>query len=272
MNELGWAVVGAVVTAPLWIAGTLFFCRRLWKNVRRLTARARSRDHLHDQITELGQLAGGLAHEIKNPLSTINVNLSLLAEDLERYTDEEHQRALRRLHHLQDEANRLREILDDFLRFAGKYELALQPVDLRLLVEQLTDFFLPQAGAAGAVMRTSLPDKPIRAEVDTNLLKQALFNLLINAVQAMPEGGELLIRLTEDRGHAQLEVIDTGTGIEPEQLEKIWEVYHSTKKGGTGLGLPTTRRIIHEHRGNIRVESEQGKGTRFIIRLPQLEG
>jgi len=222
-------------------------------------------------LAELSQIVGGLAHEIKNPLSTINLNLKLLGEDLERYRDEEHLRLARRLHRVQDEAERLRQILDDFLHYAGRHELSLAQVDLRDIISDLQDFFLPQAEASGVVLRTNLGDNPILCQLDANLFKQALLNLMINATQAMSDGGgELLIRLGTqgENTNAQIEVIDTGPGIAPENLQNIFRAYWSSKTGGSGLGLPTARRIVREHGGMMNVESEPGKGTRFIITLP----
>ncbi len=220
-------------------------------------------------LAELSQIVGGLAHEIKNPLSTINLNLKLLGEDLERYRDEEHLRLARRLHRVQDEAERLRQILDDFLHYAGRHELTLATVDLRNVVSDLRDFFLPQAEACGVVLRTNLGDKPVLCRLDANLFKQSLLNLMINATQAMSNGGgEMLIRLGVQGENAQIEVIDTGPGIAPENLQNIFRAYWSSKTGGSGLGLPTARRIVREHNGTMNVESEPGKGTRFIIALP----
>jgi signal transduction histidine kinase len=259
-----WILIGALGAGPVWVALTLWASRRVWRSARRLSARAKGRDHL----VELGQLAGGLAHEIKNPLSTINVNLRLLAEDLARGHDERHRQWLRRLENVQQEAARLREILDDFLRYAGRYELEPRTVDLRALIGELTDFFAAQAEAAQVVVRTSLPDAPVWARVDPKLIKQAVLNLMLNAAQAMTEGGELLIRVSAQRGGTVVEVIDTGPGIPPDELEKIFEVYYSTKSGGTGLGLPTTRRIVRASGGSLRAQSEVGKGTRFVITLP----
>ncbi|MFA6135320.1 MAG: ATP-binding protein [Phycisphaerae bacterium] len=268
MGQGLWLIAAALGGLLAGVAVTLWAGRRLWTNVRRLSARAKGAEHL----VELGQLAGGLAHEIKNPLSTINVNLKLLSEDLQRYSDEDHRRWLRRLDSVQGETARLREILDDFLRFAGKYEITLTVVDLRQTLGELADFFGPQAETGHVIMRTSLPETPVRCNIDENLIKQALLNLMLNAVQAMSEGGELLIKLTPSRGRAIIEVIDTGPGIAPDDIPKVFQVYYSTKKRGTGLGLPTTRRIIREHEGTIRVESEVGKGTRFIIALPLAKG
>ncbi len=217
--------------------------------------------------TELTQLVGGLAHEIKNPLSTINLNLKLLGEDLARYHDEEHQRLVRRLGRVQDEAERLRLILDDFLRYAGKYELNLQRVDMCDLICELRDFFLPQAEAGKVVLRMSHPQDPIYCNVDANLIKQALLNLMINATQAMEAGGELMVNVSRHGDCAVLEVIDTGPGIAPDVLDSIFRAYWSTKPGGSGLGLATARRIAREHGGVLRVESELGKGTRFMLKL-----
>ena len=257
-------LVAAVLAGPLGAVVALWFARRTWRSARKLAARAKGYDHL----AELGHLAGGLAHEIKNPLSTINVNLRLLAEDLARHGDEEHQRWLRRLQGVQEESARLKTILDDFLKYAGKYELSMRSVDLRRLVSELVDFFTPQAADAHVLLRSAPADQPVVCRVDEKLMKQALLNLMINAVQAMDAGGELLVKVAAQRGRGVVEVIDTGPGMAPDEVGRIFEVYYSTKKGGTGLGLPTTRRIIQEHGGGIRAESEPGKGTRFVIVLP----
>jgi len=268
MHPGWWLAIGILIAAPLAAAATLYFARRIWRNTRRLTARARGHEHL----IEVGQLVGGLAHEIKNPLSTINMNLKLLSEDLSVFQDEEHRRLQRRLGSVQSEADRLRGILDDFLRFAGKIEICPEPTDLRRIVQELVDFFAPQADAARVILRADLPDAEVVCRVDAKLIKQALLNLMINAVQAMEHGGEMICRLTTARGRAVLEVIDTGPGMPPEVQAKAFTVYYTTKPGGTGLGLPTTRRIIREHQGAIQLDSQPGAGTRFIIKLPMQGG
>ena len=268
MSNWWWLAIGFLAAAPVWIALSAYRTRRVWRTTRRISARTKGREHL----SELAQLAGGLAHEIKNPLSTINLNLKLLAEDLARSDDEDHQRWLRRLEHVQDEAARLRDILDDFLHFARGHKLDLETVPLQRIVGELVDFFAPQAQAAGVVLRTSLASEPVRCRADVDLLKQAVLNLMINAVQAMePDGGELMIRVHAARGRGVVEVIDTGPGMEPDVRRQIFDVYYSTKKGGSGLGLPTTRRIVEEHHGSIRAESEPEKGTRFVLQLPLAE-
>ncbi|MHC4561854.1 MAG: sensor histidine kinase [Planctomycetota bacterium] len=262
MMEAVWMLAGLVVGAGLAVGASVFRQRR-GKGGGVYLSRPTP-----DKVSELSQLAGGLAHEIKNPLSTINVNLRLLAEDLHRYEDAEHRRWLRRLTGVQAEADRLKATLDDFQRLVGRIELSAEPVDLRSVVDDLVDFFAPQAEAQQVVLRSDLPHAPVPCRLDVKLMKQALLNLLINAAQAMAGGGELIVRVSIHDNQAMLEVIDTGPGLDPQQLERAFDVYYSTKQGGSGLGLPTTRRIVQEHHGQIRVDSEPGKGTRFTISVP----
>jgi len=233
------------------------------RRVVRLERRARDAERL----AELGTLTGGLAHEIKNPLSTVQLNLQLLAEDLTP-DNPAYPRIVNRLQTVQKETSRLRDILDDFLRYAGQLELDRQPTDLNELLEDLVDFFLPQAQAQRAKLRLRRSEEPLVAEVDSKLIKQALLNLMINALQAMPEGGELILSAARQDGQALVDVIDTGKGIPPDAINKIFDAYYTSKKGGTGLGLAMTRRIVREHGGELTVKSEQGKGSDFSLRLP----
>ena len=263
--KLAYLVIGAVVAGPLWLLIARWWLRRMVNRTRRMVAFARQRKHL----VELGTLTGGLTHEIKNPLSTIKINLQLLTEDLDTPTaDESQRRWLRRLAAVSGEVSRLQDILEDFLQFAGKHELKLVLADVCLIIRDLTDFFAPQAQGAGVRVRVSTPDHPLPVRVDVDLFKQALLNLMINAQQAMSEGGELILR-AERRGEKVLiEVIDTGQGIPAELVENIFRAYYTTRTGGTGLGLPTAHRIIREHDGRISVDSTPGTGTRFVISLP----
>jgi signal transduction histidine kinase len=220
-----------------------------------------------ERLAELGTLTGGLAHEIKNPLSTVQLNLQLLAEDLTP-DNPAYPRIVNRLRTVQKETSRLRDILDDFLRYAGQLELDRHPTDLNELLEDLVDFFLPQAQAQRAKLRLRRSEDPLVADVDPKLIKQALLNLMINALQAMPEGGELILSAGREDGQALVDVIDTGKGIAPEAIDKIFNAYYTSKKGGTGLGLAMTRRIVREHGGELSVKSEPGKGSDFSLRLP----
>jgi signal transduction histidine kinase len=234
----------------------------------RRAVRLRQRIAHAERLAELGLLTGGLAHEMKNPLSTVQLNLQLLREDLDP-TNPAFGRLVHRLATVQREVGRLKDILDDFLRYAGKLELERRPVDLNELLEELVDFFLPQAQLQHVQLRLRRGEGPVVASVDARLLKQAVLNLMLNAVQAMNEGGGELILGTQRRGdEAVIDVIDTGRGISAEDRPLIFQAYYSTKRGGTGLGLAMAQRIVQEHGGRIDVRSEAGKGSDFSIVLP----
>jgi signal transduction histidine kinase len=264
-----------------------------WRRHRHRLLLLERRAQAAERLAELGTMTGGLAHEIKNPLSTVNLNIQLLQEDLREVAGnlppddpnlEQLTRTQRRIDSLSRETQRVRDILEDFLRFAGRIRLDVQPADVNTLVDELADFFEPQAQAANIRVRTQFDAHPAIAPIDAALVKQAVLNLLINAVQAMsearvanppvPHGGcaELIIRTSTRQkfGHNEvvIHVIDTGPGIANDRIAKIWQPYFSSKKNGTGLGLPTTRRIIQEHGGSIDVHSEPGRGTDFAINLP----
>jgi len=220
-----------------------------------------------ERLAELGTLTGGLAHEIKNPLSTVQLNLQLLQEDLDP-ENPAYSRIISRLGTVHREAGRLREILDDFLRYAGRIELDRKPVDLNRMLDELVDFFTPQAQAQRVQLRLKRHPTPVTADVDERLLKQAVLNLMINAVQAMSDGGELILTVAPRGRQVVIDVIDTGPGIPPDAADKIFQAYYTTKKGGTGIGLAMTKRIAEEHGGSIDVRSEVGKGSDFTIALP----
>lgn len=235
---------------------------------------------------DFAPMARGLAHEIKNPLSTIGLNAQLIQEDLrhvrtvvgEGSLGDELLRVEKRADGLVRETARLRDILEDFLRFAGRIEPDKQPTDLAQLTDELAAFFEPQASEAGVHLRLVRPPAPVVAPVDARLLKQALLNLLLNAVQIMaeartrnlPHGGghDLLLRVGEQDHAAVIHVTDTGPGMDKATLGRIFEPYFSTRRGGTGLGLPTARRIVEAHGGKITVLSDPGRGTDFAICIP----
>ncbi len=269
--------VGVVLCA---IAGRIVVKRSL---SRALVAERRARTA--ERLAEIGGMTGGLAHEIKNPLSTIGLNAQLLKEELEEIQGDEERRGrmTRRLDALKREVERLRGILQDFLEYAGELRLDLKRISISALVDELGDFFAPQADKAGVRMRVDLAQDELLAEVDGPRLKQAVLNLMLNAVQAM--GGldvagsrskELILRTSrqveaDGRVMAVIHVIDTGPGIPSEARAKIFQPYFTTKAGGTGLGLPTSQRIVEAHHGRMDVVSEAGRGTDFQIRVPLVE-
>jgi len=261
MDWIGFFVIGFLAALAVGAVVAIYLGRRGFASAMRARQRRRDREHL----MQLALLTGGLAHEIKNPLSTIKLNLELLAEDFEHSDDELHRRNFARLQGLQNEVQRLQDILADFLKYADGHEAQPAQVDLRKLVGEVIDFFRPQAEDSRVVLRPTMPEEPVFCRVDRPMIKQALLNLMLNATQAMAGGGELMLRLTPEGKDAVLEIIDTGPGIAPELREKIFDPYYSGRSGGLGLGLPTTRRMIQQNDGEIRVDGEPGKGTRFII-------
>jgi signal transduction histidine kinase len=224
--------------------------------------------HLKDRLAFLGSLAGGLAHEIKNPLSTMTITLGLLREDFEDAESLRDRRVLRKVQLLESEVTRLEKILHDFLQFAGGHAVKPELIGLESLVRDLLDFFEPSCVEAAVRLRRHFDDGLPRVLVDRELIKQALLNLLTNARQAMPEGGDLMVHVSCPGSRVRIDMIDTGVGISADALERIFEVYFSTKAGGTGLGLPTVRRILLEHGGDVEVSSELGKGTCVTVFLP----
>lgn len=279
--------LGIAIGVLLAIPGAWAFSRRTERRVRELEKQARANERLAEQAT----MTRGLAHEIKNPLSTIGLNVQLLQEDaadIEREAEgreiitEQAGKMRRRLGTLGREAVRLREILEDFLRFAGRIELDKQPTDLNALVGELADFFEPQATEAGVNLRTQLDERLPNTNADPSLLKQATLNLMINATHAMadakrdkqPHGGanELILRTarsqTKDGDRLCIHVVDTGPGMTDEVKAQVFKPYFSTKRTGTGLGLPTTRRIVEEHGGSLTLHTEPGRGSEFTIELP----
>lgn len=225
---------------------------------------------LRAQNARLSQLAGGLAHEIRNPLSTLSLNLDLLAEDFEEAETPRERRAGRRITRLKREARRLHDILENFLRFARLQDLKLAATDLNVVVEELCDFYEPQASTRGVVVRTHFEAGLPLVPLDADAFKQAVLNLMLNAEHAMPDGGEMIMTTRRDGDEVVLEVIDTGVGMPDDVRAKIFDPFYSTRKGGSGLGLPTTRNIVEGHGGAIEAQSVPEKGSRFTIRLPSI--
>lgn len=220
------------------------------------------------QYAEIAELAGGLAHEIKNPLSTVLLNLELMAEDIDPGESQKNRRLLKQVETIQSECRRLDEILQAFLKFARVGQLDLVEADLNAEVEEFIAFFQPQADETGIEISRHLGVDLPKVSLDKALMRQVLLNLALNAQQAMPEGGmlELQTSLRDDR--VVLEIIDNGCGMNDATRAKMFQAFYSLKPGGSGLGLPTVRKIVEAHGGTISCESEPGRGTRFSIALP----
>ncbi|MBL4698714.1 MAG: hypothetical protein JKX70_07760 [Phycisphaerales bacterium] len=242
-----------------------------------------------EHLAEIGSMTGGLAHEIKNPLSTIGLNAQLLSESIQDLPIEEHDRSriIRRIDALGRETERLRGILEDFLEYAGELRLTISLQPINIVIEELADFFSPMAEGAGVRLRVETDPRNPKIPVDANHLKQAILNLMLNAVHAMegvegvePVNRELILRVeqiedeqarAESASAVRIHVIDTGPGMDDKTRSKIFRPYFTTKSGGTGLGLPTARRVIQAHHGRLELLTEPGKGTDFMLTLPMDE-
>lgn len=274
MGYLLAIVIGVLIGA----AGTALLLKARMREVwARKQLAEMTQDMEHQRLAELSQLAGGLAHEIRNPLSTMVLNINLLKEDFDdvscnNKTDDLVRRSRLRLDTLLRESRRLNDILEDFMRFAANHQLECDLIDVHEVIDDLVDFFRPQADSNAIRLLVSDHNQPLVCNIDRKLFSQALLNLFINAQEAMPDGGEIIVRTSREDDQAVIEVADTGEGIEAERIEKVFQAYFSTKQRGTGLGLPTTKRIITEHGGRIRVHSEPQRGTSFTLHMPLARG
>ena len=220
------------------------------------------------QFHELAELAGSLAHEIKNPLSVIRMNMDLLAEDLPEAETQGQRRVLAKIDMVRDQCTRLENLLNDFLKFARPRRLDIAPGSLNEHVERVLDLYEAQAREAVVeIIRHLDPDLP-SIMLDGQTLQAALLNLVKNALEAMPDGGDLLVRTRPTRTGVALDLIDTGCGMDDKTAMNMFDPFYSTKHGGSGLGLPTARKIIESHGGRISVQSEVGRGTQFTLEFP----
>ena len=227
----------------------------------------------HNRMAFVGTLAGGLAHEVRNPLSSMKVNLQLLRDDLSKPVPEHSARLVRRVDLLEQAVRRLEEIVNDFLNYARGFDLARVPCDVNAVVEEFVLFVEPEAKHHKVSLRTAFERDLPQVALDKKYLQQALLNLLLNARQAIElggKGGEIFVTTRSAKGQVVIEVTDTGPGIPADVLPRIFDVYFSTKSG-TGLGLPMAKRIVEEHGGALTVHTEEGKGTSFRIALPLLK-
>ena len=227
-----------------------------------------SLEQLRASYDELAALAGSLAHEIKNPLSVIRMNMELLAEDFADPQTPRERRALSKIEMVTRQCTRLENLLNDFLRFSKVHRLDLRMGSLNEQVERVLDLFAPQAQEAGVEIVRYLDHDLPSIQLNAETLQAALVNLVKNALEAMPDGGQLIARTRMTRTGVALDLIDTGVGMDEKTAVRMFEAFYSTKSGGSGLGLPTAQKIIEAHSGRISVHSEKGRGTQFTLEFP----
>ena len=225
-------------------------------------------EQLQASYQELAQLASSLAHEIKNPLSVIRMNMELLAEDFESSDTPQDHRALGKMQVVQDQCTRLEKLLNDFIKFARLRELELAPGSLNEQIELVLNLFAPQASEQGVEIIRYLDNKLPGIRLESQTLHAALLNLVKNAIEAMPNGGELTAITRQTRDGVALDLIDSGCGMAAATAGRMFEAFFTTKEGGSGLGLLLARKVVEAHGGRIGVQSEQGRGTKFILEFP----
>lgn len=219
---------------------------------------------LSRRMSAIGRLTAGVGHEVKNPINAIVVHLELLKNKL----GTEHSPALRHLDVIDAEIHRLNRVVQTLVDFSRPVEVRLQEQDLRTVIGDILALAAEELSTRRVKLESRLPATPLIVNVDADLLKQAALNVIQNGAQAMPNGGVLRVRLEEDRKTALLRIADEGVGIPPEIREKIFDLYFTTKAGGSGIGLAMTYRILQLHHGSVDVKSEVGRGTEFFLRIP----
>jgi PAS domain S-box-containing protein len=216
-----------------------------------------------ERLAALGRVTAGVAHEVKNPLNSMRLWLEVLKANMP--IEPEPQQAVKML---DSEIDRLDRAVKTFLNFTRPVELNLEETDLRELLEEVLQAERPTIAKAGLTLRSELPGEFPAAMVDRQLIHQAISNLVLNACQFTPAGGRITVALRRAGEYAAIEVTDTGKGISPEDQKKIFQLFFTTRPGGTGIGLANTFRFVQLHNGQIEFESEVGLGTTFRILLP----
>ena len=260
--------VGLVALATLAATG-LFFARqnarllaaerdRIQADVRRLEEDARR----NEKLTAMGELAAGVAHEIRNPLNAISMASQRLSREFEPKEDAESYREL--LDTLRTQSARVAQVIDQFLTFARPEKIERRPGDIARTVRETAERFRTIAETRGVAVRVEAPES-LPCQFDPDQITQVLENLMQNALDAQPNGGEIRVRLLVRDGLPVLRIEDDGEGIPPEVLDRVFDLYFTTKPNGNGLGLAVVQRIIAEHGGHVHLESEVGKGTSVEI-------
>jgi len=225
-----------------------------------------------ERLSALTLLAAGVAHELGNPLNSLHIHLQLMERKVKKLRAAEDKRELQEsIDIARTEINRLDSIVSQFLRAIRPSKPHLQPEDVNALVLEAVSFFQPEIKDRDIVVETELRSDLPRVELDRDQMKQVFYNAIKNSFEAMKRRGILRIRTNRDDTHVKISFTDTGGGISPENLSRVFEPYFTTKEGGSGLGLLIVRRIVREHGGELSIESSEGKGLTLTIRLPFLD-
>jgi signal transduction histidine kinase len=220
-----------------------------------------------ERLTAINRVSSGVAHEVKNPLNAILMHVELARIKLAKGDHDVNQQ----MDIIASEILRLDRVVKTFLDFTRPVEMQTSEIPVDAFVSEVVELARPQAQAVGVTISADLHAGDATMMADVDLLKQAALNIVVNAIEAMPKGGELRFESSMEGEEAEIRISDSGAGIPPEKRDKIFQLYFTTKNKGSGIGLAMTFRIVQLHNGKIEFVSEPGKGTTFILRFP-LEG
>lgn len=229
-----------------------------------------SEELLHAKtLATLGELAAELAHEVKNPLNSVQIQMHLIEKELKGMPDISAKGISELVSRTKEEIKRLNGLVEQCLSLSRSNQLCLQQEDLQSLLEDLIGLIKPQANLQGTSVELTVGPSLPRVMLDRGKLRQALLNLLLNALEAMPDGGHLFLNAWVDTDSVKLSIRDTGNGIPEELKGRVFDLFFTTKNGGSGIGLPLAYNIIQAHGGTITFDSSV-KGTEFVITLPMV--
>ncbi len=221
-----------------------------------------------ERAAVIGRLTQAVAHEVRNPLNVINLSIDHVSSKYAPEDERKREQFTGILSSIKDEIARLKYLVNDLLNYGRPSQMAFKPLDVRELMDETVTLVRAQADAQGINIRVEYTEQETEVMGDRERLKSCLTNIVINALQAMPQGGSLAADLHRIDGWVEIKITDTGVGISDEAIQKIFEPYFSTRVSGFGLGLAVTRSIIEDHRGSIVVNSKLGHGTTFLVKLP----
>jgi signal transduction histidine kinase len=224
-----------------------------------------------ERLNALTLLAAGVAHELGNPLNSLNIHLQLMERQAGKIKSKAREELQHSIDICRDEINRLDSIVSQFLRAIRPSRPQLRPENINTIVEETVRFFSAEIEARDIVVETELHSDLPLLQLDRDQMKQAFYNVIKNSFEAMRRHGILRIRTDRDESHVRVSFIDNGGGMSAEALSHVFEPYYTTKATGTGLGLLIVRRIVREHGGELAIESTEGKGLTLTIRLPLSE-